>query len=318
MAALRISVLSGGGRALLSTPKTIKTRVAKMSFASLPRSKKVALTTVGVVTAGGAGLALMLHQSVKASDLELHPPQYPWSHAGPLSSLDHASIRRGYQVYKQVCSACHSMEYLAFRNLVGVSHTEEEAKTIAEEVEVVDGPDESGEMFTRPGKLSDYFPKPYANPEAARNANNGALPPDLSYIVNARHGGEDYVFSLLTGYCEPPAGVDVREGLYYNPYFVGQAIGMAPPIYNESCGFLERPLHKGLFSSGSGSGPDISYQTLRNGRPISRSAAEKWLHYSLCHLGCVSPFPPPPHTQSHSADTTRPLNLCFTVQNKLS
>ncbi|XP_038553043.1 cytochrome c1, heme protein, mitochondrial [Micropterus salmoides] len=233
MAALRVVALSGSGRALLSTPKTIKTPMANMSFGSLPRSKKVALTTLGVVTAGGAGLALMLHQSVKASDLELHPPQYPWSHSGPLSSLDHASIRRGYQVYKQVCSACHSMEYLAFRNLVGVSHTEAEVKTIAEEIEVVDGPDESGEMFTRPGKLSDYFPKPYPNPEAARAANNGALPPDLSYIVNARHGGEDYVFSLLTGYCEPPAGVSVREGLYYNPYFPGQAIGMAPPIYNE-------------------------------------------------------------------------------------
>ncbi|CDR19065.1 unnamed protein product [Oncorhynchus mykiss] len=125
------------------------------------------------------------------------------------------------------------MEYLAFRNLVGVSHTEAEVKVLAEEIEVVDGPDESGEMFTRPGKLSDYFPKPYPNPEAARAANGGALPPDLSYIVNARHGGEDYVFSLLTGYCEPPAGVEVREGLYYNPYFPGQAIGMAPPIYNE-------------------------------------------------------------------------------------
>ncbi|XP_073325135.1 cytochrome c1, heme protein, mitochondrial [Pagrus major] len=233
MAALRVVVLSGSGRALLSAPKTIKPPKANMSFAALPRSKKVALTTLGVVTAGGAGLALMLHQSVKASDLELHPPNYPWSHAGPLSSLDHASIRRGYQVYKQVCSACHSMEYLAFRNLVGVSHTEAEVKVLAEEVEVVDGPDESGEMFTRSGKLSDYFPKPYPNPEAARVANNGALPPDLSYIVNARHGGEDYVFSLLTGYCEPPAGVTVREGLYYNPYFPGQAIGMAPPIYNE-------------------------------------------------------------------------------------
>uniref|UniRef100_A0A665SX67 Cytochrome c1, heme protein, mitochondrial n=1 Tax=Echeneis naucrates TaxID=173247 RepID=A0A665SX67_ECHNA len=218
---------------MFSGQRTPVNSLANMSFATLPRNKKVALTTLGVVTAGGVGLALMLHQSVKASDLELHPPQYPWSHAGPLSSLDHASIRRGYQVYKQVCSACHSMDYLAFRNLVGVSHTEAEVKAIAEEVEVVDGPDESGEMFTRPGKLSDYFPKPYPNPEAARAANNGALPPDLSYIVNARHGGEDYVFSLLTGYCDPPAGVTVREGLYYNPYFPGQAIGMAPPIYNE-------------------------------------------------------------------------------------
>ncbi|XP_053571407.1 cytochrome c1, heme protein, mitochondrial-like [Bombina bombina] len=99
--------------------------------------------------------------------------------------------------------------------------------------EILDGPDENGEMFTRPGKLSDYFPKPYPNSEAGRAANNGALPPDLSYIANARHGGEDYVFSLLTGYCDPPPGVTLREGLYYNPYFPGQAIGMAPPIYNE-------------------------------------------------------------------------------------
>ncbi|XP_068605144.1 cytochrome c1, heme protein, mitochondrial [Brachionichthys hirsutus] len=233
MAALRAVVLAARGKALLKTPKTPGAPVANLSFASLPRNKKAALTALGVVTAGGAGLALMLHQSVKASDLELHPPQYPWTHAGPLSSLDHASVRRGYQVYKQVCSACHSMEYLAFRNLVGVSHTEEEAKAIAEEEGIVDGPNEKGEMFTRPGKLSDYFPKPYANDEAARYANNGALPPDLSYIVNARHGGEDYVFSLLTGYCEPPAGVTLREELYYNPYFPGQAIGMAPPIYNE-------------------------------------------------------------------------------------
>ncbi|XP_023851602.1 cytochrome c1, heme protein, mitochondrial [Salvelinus sp. IW2-2015] len=233
MAALRVVVLSGTGRALLCTPKTIKAPRVNMSFASLPRSKKVALTAFGVLTTSGAGLALMLQQSVKASDLELHPPNYPWTHNGMLSALDHSSIRRGYQVYKQVCSACHSMEYLAFRNLVGVSHTEAEVKVLAEEIEVVDGPDESGEMFTRPGKLSDYFPKPYPNPEAARAANGGALPPDLSYIVSARHGGEDYVFSLLTGYCEPPAGVEVREGLYYNPYFPGQAIGMAPPIYNE-------------------------------------------------------------------------------------
>uniref|UniRef100_A0A8C9VVE9 Cytochrome c1, heme protein, mitochondrial n=1 Tax=Scleropages formosus TaxID=113540 RepID=A0A8C9VVE9_SCLFO len=203
----------------------------------LSRGKKVALSTLGVLAAGGAGLALALHQSVKASDLELHPPSYPWSHNGLLSSLDHTSIRRGYQVYKQVCSACHSMEYLAFRNLVGVSHTEAEVKALAEEIEVVDGPDEKGEMFTRPGKLSDYFPKPYPNPEAARAANNGALPPDLSYIVNARHGGEDYVFSLLTGYCEPPVGVTIREGLYYNPYFPGTPATMSQ-VAKDVCTFL--------------------------------------------------------------------------------
>lgn len=91
-------------------------------------------------------------------------------------------------------------------------------------------------MFERPGKLSDYFPKPYANDEAARTANNGALPPDLSYIVAARHGGEDYIFHLLTGYTEAPAGIDLKEGQHFNPYFPGGAIGMAQTLFDEvSC-----------------------------------------------------------------------------------
>ncbi|ETE59508.1 Cytochrome c1, heme protein, mitochondrial [Ophiophagus hannah] len=195
--------------------------------------KRVALGALGVLTVGGAGLAWALQRAVKASELELHAPSYPWSHNGLLTALDHSSVRRGYQVYKQVCSACHSMEYLAFRNLVGATHTEEEAKALAEEVEVQDGPNENGEMYMRSGKLSDRFPSPYPNAEVARAANNGALPPDLSLILKARHGGEDYVYSLLTGYCDPPAGVTMREGLYYNPYFPGQAIAMAPPIYND-------------------------------------------------------------------------------------
>ncbi|XP_072412195.1 cytochrome c1, heme protein, mitochondrial [Chiloscyllium punctatum] len=232
MAALRAAAVSGRG--LLQTrQRTFQLCKAKMSFANLSRGKKIALSTLGVLAAGGSALALTLHHSVYA-ELELHPPSYPWNHSGFLSALDHASVRRGYQVYKQVCAACHGMEYVAFRNLVGATHTEEEAKALAEEVEVLDGPDENGEMFTRPGKLSDYFPQPYPNSEAARAANNGSLPPDLTHIANARHGGEDYIFTLLTGYCDPPAGISLREGLYYNPYFPGQAIGMAPPIYDEA------------------------------------------------------------------------------------
>ena len=101
------------------------------------------------------------------------------------------------------------------------------------QLQVVDGPNEEGDMFERPGKLSDPFPKPYANDEAAKAANGGALPPDLSFIVNARHGGEDYVFSLLTGYWDPPAGVEVGEDLHYNPYFAGGKIAMAQALYNE-------------------------------------------------------------------------------------
>ncbi|XP_069740669.1 cytochrome c1, heme protein, mitochondrial isoform X2 [Narcine bancroftii] len=220
----------------VGTQEDKEVKKARISFANLPRGKKIALSTLGLLAAGGSALAITLHRSVYA-ELELHPPSYPWSHGGFLSSLDHASVRRGYQVYKEVCAACHSMEYLAFRNLVGVTHTEEQAKALAEEIEVLDGPDENGEMFTRPGKLSDYFPRPYPNSEAARAANNGALPPDLSYIANARHGGEDYIFTLLVGYCDPPAGISLREDLYYNPYFPGQAIGMAPPIYDEAVEF---------------------------------------------------------------------------------
>lgn len=198
------------------------------------KGRKTLLATIGALTGGAAALVYTLDQSVRASDLELHPPKNPWYHSkGLFSSLDHASVRRGYEVYKQVCAACHSMRFVAYRDLVGVTHTEDEAKAEAAEILVTDGPDEQGNMFQRPGKLSDYFPNPYANEEAARAANNGAYPPDLSYIVSARHGGEDYIFALLTGYCDPPAGVILREGQYYNPYFPGGAISMAQALYNE-------------------------------------------------------------------------------------
>lgn len=136
-----------------------------------------------------------------------------------------------YEVYRQVCSTCHSLELRHFRELVGVSHTEEQAKALAASYEVVDGPNDQGEMFERPGKLSDAFTSPYPNQEAAREANNGALPPDLSCIAKARHSGPDYIFALLTGYDhEPPAGWVPKPGLHYNPYFDGGAIGMAKPL----------------------------------------------------------------------------------------
>jgi len=149
-----------------------------------------------------------------------------------LDTYDHASIRRGYQVYREVCAACHSLDRIAWRNLVGVSHTADEAKAMAEEVEYQDGPNDEGEMFMRPGKLSDYMPPPYANEEAARAGNAGALPPDLSLIIKARHGGADYVFSLLTGYVDPPAGVEIRDGMNYNPFFPGGAISMARVLFD--------------------------------------------------------------------------------------
>jgi len=166
------------------------------------------------------------------SDEGLHPSSYPWPHRGWFDTFDHASIRRGYQVYREVCAACHSLDRIAWRNLVAVSHTADEARVMAEEFEYTDGPDAEGEMFQRPGKLADYMPKPYPNEEAARASNAGALPPDLSLIVKARHGGADYIFSLLTGYIDPPAGVEIREGMNYNPFFPGGAISMARVLFD--------------------------------------------------------------------------------------
>ncbi|KAJ8470603.1 hypothetical protein OPV22_024946 [Ensete ventricosum] len=176
------------------------------------------------------------YQTIKTDEAEhgLPAPSYPWPHKGILSSYDHASIRRGHQVYQQVCASCHSMSLISFRDLVGVAYTEEETKAMAAEIEVVDGPNDEGEMFTRPGKLSDRFPQPYANEQAARFANGGAYPPDLSLITKARHNGQSYVFALLTGYRDPPAGVSIREGLHYNPYFPGGAIAMPKMLIDGS------------------------------------------------------------------------------------
>lgn len=220
------------GKLLKATAQQVAKR-PNSNGASAVKRTSTPWVAAGAFAAVSAGLGYTLYQtSVGAEDYNLHPPSFSWNHTGPLSALDHASVRRGYQVYKQVCAACHGMEQIAFRNLVGVSHTQEEARALAEEIQVTDGPDEDGNMFQRPGKLSDYFPNPYPNEEAARAANNGAYPPDLSLINSARHGGEDYIFAILTGYREdPPAGIDLREGQAYNVYFAGQAIGMAQQLY---------------------------------------------------------------------------------------
>ncbi|NP_001127783.1 cytochrome c-1 like [Nasonia vitripennis] len=185
-------------------------------------------TCLGILTGAAATVLYALDRSVlEAGHLSVHPADHPWTFRGALSSLDHSAIRRGWQVYKTVCSACHSIKYVSFKDLVDVCFTEEEARDIAAEYEVEDGPDENGEYSTRPCKLPDRVPSPYPNEESARAANNGAYPVDLSYVVNARPRGRDYVFGLLTGYTEPPAGVELRDGQAFNPYFEGGSIGMA-------------------------------------------------------------------------------------------
>ena len=156
-----------------------------------------------------------------------------WSFKGLFGKFDRAALQRGYQVYTEVCASCHSMKYLSYRNLSeegGPEFSEAAAKAIAASFEVKDGPNADGEMFTRPGKLSDKFVMPYDNVKAAQAANGGAYPPDMSVLVKARGGGVDYIYSLLQGYEDPPSGVTLDDGVYYNKYMYGNKIRMAAPL----------------------------------------------------------------------------------------
>ena len=156
-----------------------------------------------------------------------------WSFKGVTGKFDRASLQRGYQVYTEVCASCHSMNLVSYRNLGepgGPEFSVEQVKAIAANFEVEDGPNSDGEMFTRPGRPSDKFVSPYPNVQAATAANGGAYPPDMSVLVKARKGGSDYIYSVLMGYEDPPAGFELEEGVYYNKYMDGQKIKMSNPL----------------------------------------------------------------------------------------
>lgn len=239
------------------------------TYRSLSSAKKLATGLLGMAGLGGAALVVSLERSVSAggSDAEryAHAPSFPWSHNGPTAALDAQSIRRGYEVYKGVCAVCHSCTTVAYRMLANTCMTTDEAKAEAKRATFKDGPDSTGEMFDRPGKLADYLPNPYPNDEAAAYANGGKAPPDLGLITFGRlgHGGENYIFSLLTGYEDPPEGFQLEEGLYFNPYFMGGAIAMPPPLYN---GVIE-------YSDGT---PATKSQCAKDVSVFLRWAAEPW------------------------------------------
>jgi ubiquinol-cytochrome c reductase cytochrome c1 subunit len=160
-----------------------------------------------------------------------------WSFKGLFGKFDRGSLQRGYQVYTEVCASCHSMKYLSYRNLSekgGPEFSIEQAKAIAASFEVTDGPNNDGEMFQRPGKLSDKFVMPYGNVKEAQAANGGAYPPDMSVLAKARSGGVDYIYSVLLGYEDPPSGVTLDDGVYYNKYMYGNNIKMSQPLYDGS------------------------------------------------------------------------------------
>ena len=156
-----------------------------------------------------------------------------WSFEGIFGTFDRSSLQRGYQVYQEVCSGCHSIQHLSYRNLSekgGPEFSLDEAKAIAAQFEVTDGPNDDGEMFTRPRRLSDKFVNPFPNIQAATAANGGAYPPDMSVLVKARKGGADYIYSLLLGYEEAPAGYELDDGVYYNKYIPENKIMMSKPL----------------------------------------------------------------------------------------
>ncbi len=214
----------------------------------------------------GAGAMLVLTQAtgvaMASEGGNLHTPKMvDWSFAGVFGRYDRAQLRRGLQVYREICSACHGLKRVAFRTLSqpgGPEISIDEMKAIAAEVEVPGAPDDEGEPTTRAGLPKDYFPSPYANDNAARAANGGALPPDLSVIVKARayhrgfpgwffdlftgyqEAGTDYVHALLTGYEEePPEGFHLNDGMNYNKYFPGNQIAMPPPISDEGVEYAD-------------------------------------------------------------------------------
>ncbi|MGL3604923.1 cytochrome c1 [Rhizobium sp. G187] len=222
---------------------------------------KKLVTSIALIAAlaGFSGVAVAAEEGDLAHAVEhaakvghypiLKPEEMDWSFAGPFGKYDKGQLQRGLKVYTEVCSACHSMNLVAFRTLEDLGYSEAQVKAFAANYEVQDGPNADGEMFTRKAVPSDYFPSPFPNKEAAAAANNGAAPPDFSLIAKARgvtrgfpqfvfdiftqyqQGGPDYIHALLTGYKEPPEGVTVAEGTHFNPYFVSAAaLAMAPPL----------------------------------------------------------------------------------------
>jgi ubiquinol-cytochrome c reductase cytochrome b/c1 subunit len=233
---------------LLSVIETPRTTPNSIADAVLAKSGKVAAVLVAFVIAGG--LFLGSAQSARAE--EDTPPSQKWSFSGPLGTYDRGSLQRGLKIYKEVCSNCHSLNYIAFRNLAdpgGPGYSEAQVAALASEYKIKDGPNDQGEMFERPGRPADYFPAPFPNDQAARAANGGGLPPDLSLITKARsyergfpyfifdfftqfqEQGPNYVSAILQGFEDkPPAGVSIPDGSYYNKYFPGHAIKMPKPL----------------------------------------------------------------------------------------
>ena len=200
-------------------------------------AKKAGLIRSTTAALAALGLAVVA-QPAWSAEGGLPPRTVDFSFKGPFGIFDRAQLQRGYKVFVEACASCHSMDYVAFRNLSeagGPGFTPAQVRVLAADFprEVVDGPDDFGDMFERPGRPADRIPPPFENEAAARASNSGAYPPDLSVLAKARPGGPDHIYSVLTGYEDPPPHMEVRAGNYYNPYFPGGQIAMPPPLSDE-------------------------------------------------------------------------------------
>ncbi|MFV0644007.1 MAG: cytochrome c1 [Sphingomonadaceae bacterium] len=188
----------------------------------------------------GAGTVIsegQLKEATAEHEFHLHPEKVKYSFNGPFGTWDYAQLQRGFQVYREVCSACHSLKFVAFRDLEQIGYSEAQVKALAASFQVPGIDPNTGEDNLRPGLPTDYFPSPYPNSVAAAAANNNAIPPDLSLMTKARHDGTNYVHALLTGYRAQPAKLlkefpdsKTPAGLHYNPYFANLNLAMAPPL----------------------------------------------------------------------------------------
>jgi ubiquinol-cytochrome c reductase cytochrome c1 subunit len=177
--------------------------------------------------------------SVGASNDAKPPKIMSWPFAGIFGTFDRQAAQRGFQVFKEVCSACHSLTHVSYRHLKGIGFSDAEIKEIAKGYTVKDGPNDQGEMFDRPALPSDLFFNPSPNEQAARAYNNGAYPPDLSLIVKARHNGPNYIYSILTGFIDAPSDFKLTDGLHYNPYFPGRQIAMPAPLSDDLVKYMD-------------------------------------------------------------------------------
>ena len=181
-------------------------------------------------------LFFLIPNSFSKEDVKLKKQN--WSFQGIFGRFDNSTLQRGLQVYQEVCSACHGVKRLRFRELTNLGFTIEQIVNYAKTFEILDGPNELGEMFIRPGEPTDTFVSPYKNKEEAI-AINGAYPPDLSLLTKAMKNGPDYIYSLLVGYEDPPNDFELPDGLYYNPYHDGNVIAMPQPLYDEAIEYID-------------------------------------------------------------------------------